>query len=69
MSPDWNASTKLLSSRSATGPLEVPDICESCGQGPPFSVWLYRGNVGDRSGVVPPQQHRYQPIDDFTPRD
>ena len=37
------------------GPLEIPYICESCGQGPPFSVWLYRGNVGDRSRVLPPQ--------------
>ena len=52
-----------------TRPGEVSDIGEACGQGPPFSVWLDRGNVGDRPGVVPPQQHRHQPIDDLTPRD
>ena len=52
-----------------TRPGEVSDIGEACGQGPPFSVWFDRGNVGDRPGVVPPQQHRHQPIDDLTPRD
>ena len=35
------------------GPGERPDIGQSCGQAPPFSVGVYLGNVGDRSGSCP----------------